>query len=52
MDHERARKVMQGLNRKLFLLRSERKAVKRREILDSILKEEIGQLKKLLELKE
>jgi len=45
--------VLQQLNRKLMLIRFERKAVKRREIIDDILLKgegEIHQLKKLVGL--
>lgn len=52
MDHERARNVVHELNRKLLLLKAERKAAKRGEIIDSIFDTELKELKDLLELEE
>jgi len=55
MDRERARTVLHELSRKLTLLGTERKSIKRRDIIDSILlsKEgELYQLKKLLGIKD
>lgn len=42
--------VIQQLNRKLMLLRFERKAAKRRDIIDDILLEEKGELHQLKKL--
>lgn len=55
MDKELARDVIHNLNRKLLLIEGERKAVKRKAIIDSILlgeESELKQLKTLLGLKE
>jgi len=51
MDKEEAREILHNLNRKLTLLRGERKAVIRKQIIDSILFDDDGeeqQLKNLL----
>lgn len=55
MNTELAFGIIHELNRKLLLIEGERKAVKRKEIIDSILVNENGeleQLKKLLKLEE
>jgi hypothetical protein len=43
-------KVIQQINRKLILLRTERKAANRKEIIDSIMLDEEGELHQLKEL--
>ena len=49
MGKDVARRVVHEINRKLTLLRGERKAIKRKEIIDSMLSDE-GELKQLKEL--
>lgn len=50
MDREKAHTVLHELSRKLILLRTERKSIRRKEIIDSILLGEQGELKQLKEL--
>jgi len=55
MDKKAVFDLIHELNRKLLLVEGERKAAKRKEIIDSILVDEKGeleQLKKLLKLEE
>ena len=50
MDRDKAHTIIHELNRKLMLVECERKSGKRKEIIDSILLSEEGELKQLKEL--
>lgn len=50
MDGDRASTILHELNRKLLLVEGERKSAKRKEIIDSILLSEEGELKQLKRL--
>jgi len=42
--------IIHSLNRKLLLIEGERKAIKRKEIIDSILLDEDGEIKQLKQI--
>lgn len=50
MDKLRVREVFRELSRKLFILEGERKASKRKELINSILLSDEGEMKQLKEL--